>query len=111
MSDDGKYNGYTNYETWAVKLWIDNDQPSQEYWLEGARISLTEAPDNGDPGTIFTREERATFDLADALKEWHEENTPSAFGVFADLLNASLGRVDWQEIATSLIADAAEIPA
>ena len=21
-----KYNGYTNYETWNVALWIDNDQ-------------------------------------------------------------------------------------
>jgi hypothetical protein len=23
---DARYNGWTNYETWAVKLWIDNDE-------------------------------------------------------------------------------------
>lgn len=24
--ENNKYNGYTNYETWNVALWIDNDQ-------------------------------------------------------------------------------------
>ncbi len=24
---DRKYNGYTNYETWNLKLWADNDEP------------------------------------------------------------------------------------
>jgi hypothetical protein len=28
------YNGWTNYETWLVKLWLDNDQWSQEAMLE-----------------------------------------------------------------------------
>ena len=24
------YNGWTNYETWAVKLWMDNEEGSYE---------------------------------------------------------------------------------
>ena len=26
------YNGWTNYETWNVALWIDNEESSQGYW-------------------------------------------------------------------------------
>lgn len=26
MSADGTYNGYANYQTWNVVLWIENDQ-------------------------------------------------------------------------------------
>lgn len=26
MSNDKTYNGWTNYETWLVNLWIQNDQ-------------------------------------------------------------------------------------
>ena len=26
------YNGWTNYETWAVALWIGNEPGSYEYW-------------------------------------------------------------------------------
>ena len=26
-----RYNGWTNYETWLVNLWMDNEQGSQEF--------------------------------------------------------------------------------
>lgn len=32
-----KYNGYTNYPTWNVKLWIDNEEGSYNYWHDAAR--------------------------------------------------------------------------
>jgi len=25
------YNGWTNYQTWAVKLWMDNDEGAYRY--------------------------------------------------------------------------------
>lgn len=28
------YNGWSNYETWNVKLWIDNEEGSYDYWRE-----------------------------------------------------------------------------
>ena len=34
--EEKRYNGWTNYETWAVNLWIDNDQGSYTYWREQA---------------------------------------------------------------------------
>lgn len=86
------YNGWSNYETWVVKLWMDNESGSQDYWREEAAQYLdSECP-------------RA--DLADALKGWHEENMPELHGVYADLMNAALGSVDWHEIATNLLSEA-----
>ena len=38
--DEKKYSGWTNYETWLVKLWLDNDQWSQEKMLELTYTSL-----------------------------------------------------------------------
>ena len=34
MEKEGTYNGYTNYETWAVALWMDNDQGSYAHYRE-----------------------------------------------------------------------------
>lgn len=30
------YNGWTNYETWCVSLWLDNDSGSYDHWRERA---------------------------------------------------------------------------
>ena len=31
-NDDTVYNGWSNYETWTVYLWLSNEADSQEYW-------------------------------------------------------------------------------
>lgn len=95
------YNGYTNYETWAVSLWIDNDQGSSEYWREQAQ----EHWDNAVADTASARDENAACNLAEQLKEEHEEGMPKVDGLWADLLNAALSEVNWHEIATGMIEE------
>lgn len=101
MSNDTKYNGWTNYETWLVNLWMDNEQGSSEYWNECAQ----EAYDNADSDTSFTREERATLNLADTMKDEHEEAQPEVTGLWADMMNAALSEVNWYEIAEHYIEE------
>lgn len=89
------YNGWTNYETWVVKLWIDNDG-SSDYWAQMADDCL--ATDEGEANTS----------LSDILKEAHESELPKVEGFAADLLNAAMSEVNWYEIAESLLNEAKE---
>jgi SOS response regulatory protein OraA/RecX len=102
------YNGWANYETWAVKLWLDNDQDTQEYWHDAAREALAQPNDSG----VLNDAEHARYTLAERLKDEHEEQNPLQElrhpSVYSDLLAAALGSVDWSEIAQSLLDDIGE---
>ena len=80
-----KYNGYANFETWCVMLWIDNSQAVYNYFINIAR-------------------EKETHETMDILKEYFEENSPliNEASLYADLLNGALSVVNWHEIATLL---------
>ena len=87
---DNTYNGWTNYETWNVNLWMDNDG-SDSYWRERAE------------------ELRDVSDLAREMRENWDENNPFEISgeanAYSDLLSAALRSVNWYEIAEHYIAD------
>lgn len=99
------YNGWTNYETWVCKLWMDNEQGSQEYWNERAK-EATETPVQNQ---YMSRDRRIVGTLADTLKAEFEEQAEAWMhdqaSFFADLVNAGLSNVNWYEIAESLLED------
>jgi hypothetical protein len=113
MSDEQGYNGWKNYPTWAVNLWLANDEPLYREALEKAREAVEDAPQdlNAIPdgvtgrGPIWTVEETARFRLADTLKDWVSDDLAPDLGASfsADLLGYALGCVDWEEIAVSWI--------
>lgn len=77
-----RYNGYTNYETWCVNLWLEND----------------EATYNAVKG-MAECEERS-FRLANNIKEFTSGLLPDLGGTLAaDLLGAAMESVNWVEIA------------
>lgn len=115
LPEPQKCNGWTNYETWCVNLWMSNDAGSDEYFREIAQEvydDSTEELRSDGQTVLFTRDEVATRNLADRLKEEHEErqNELTVTGVFADLLGAALGEVDWHEIASHYIDDVDKEP-
>ena len=109
--DSKKYNGWSNYETWAVKLWMDNEQSSYHYWQEATQEAWNEAK-NKHPNQFMNRHDNARLILSERLKDEHDNQSghpvfAAADGsVYADLLNAALSEVDWHEIADSLLEDA-----
>ncbi len=97
MAND--YNGWTNYETWVVNLWMQNDETSSAQYRQLAQ----EMYEQSEANSINTREVVARYSLAEALKADFDENTPETEGVFADLLNSALSEINWYEIAGNLL--------
>ena len=77
------YNGWSNYETWNLHLWLSNDEGSQAMAEELCQgVELHEA--------------------ADRLQHWADEYVAGlglAPSFASDLLVASLSSVDWHELA------------
>jgi hypothetical protein len=93
------YNGWTNYETWAVNLWLMNEEPSYTYWCERTREVLANSDDIADLG-------EATGKLAAELREVIEEECSiEGASLAADLMGAALCEVNWHEIARSFVED------
>lgn len=100
------YNGWTNYETWNVKLWIDNEEGSYNYWRERSQEAWDKA--KGEDLKERTLEAERTIELA--LKDEFEEAEADLLkragceaSVWADLLGTALSEVNWREIADSMI--------
>lgn len=94
------YNGWTNYETWNFKLWLDNDQASYNYWRDNTRQIL----DTAISSEYFTARDNAIKDLAEMLQAHAEEEAPDwGASTYADLLNAAISEINFYEIAKSMI--------
>jgi hypothetical protein len=105
---DKTYNGWTNYETWNVSLWLDNDQGSYSFWNERAQEVYNDAEAN----SYQTREQAAVNDLAAELKDQIEEASQdmleasgNSASMFADLLGAAISEVNFYEIAEHYIEE------
>ena len=91
------YNGWTNYETWAVNLWMGE---SSSYWEDLVRDIIQQEGIEDRNALVYQ--------ISLALKQQHEDDMPQTEGVFADLLGASLSQVNWYEIAESIAETAIE---
>lgn len=75
------YNGWKNYETWLVNVWLNNEEPSY-YMLEELKAEPIDA-----------EEKVARLEEAVRSMYWFEP-----YGIVADIVNVALVSVDWLAI-------------
>ena len=103
--DQGSYGGWSNYETWVIRLWAAQDNEAHEL------AKLTRVEVSTKKVLTVKQKNRAAFLLQDRLvshchaqaDEWLGETRRAS--VFLDILNHSLQRARWSEIAQSLLED------
>lgn len=104
MSTDDTYNGYTNRETWAVALYINNDQG----WQESVHEALRSAEDI-DPyraAEIIKENVETLLDPQQYRAEFGEQQPEALTVVLYDI--GSLYRVDWDELGRVFLEDLKE---
>jgi hypothetical protein len=101
-----EFNGWTNRETWATMLHIDNDQGLLETAIGYAREQVENHEES---------EEINPYYLGELIREWIEdevliyENIQTTHATYLMLTDiGSLYRVNWREIADTLISYAKE---
>ena len=85
-----KYNGWTNYETWCVSFWLNNEYHSH-HWLSD-----------------LANEDGEDYHKAETLKVYVSEDCNPLVDtatMFTDLLNGALSEVNWIEIIKSAKED------
>lgn len=76
------YNGWTNYATWCVNLWLTNEPDSEETLRMLAQMAAS----------LGFR--------ADRIEGYVRDSLPlDGASLATDLLQSTLGRVNWREIA------------
>lgn len=96
MSD--KYQGWANYPTWCIHLWITNDEPMYLEWTRAA-ASAVKATNTHKEARWLLRDQ-----LMEHFNEAMEDDT-TVTGFWHDLLGYALDQVDWDEVAESLLED------
>lgn len=78
--DQQRYNGWANYNTWLVNLWITND----EYTEEGLRLAVRYGGHDG---------------ARDYVDELLDDSGIASGTMWYDMIRSCLSEVDWREIA------------
>ena len=91
-----EYNGWSNYETWCVNLWLTNEQGTCDDLSDIIRQSK-----NGEDG------ENGIGNASLRIQDYVKENMVPDLGaaMAADMLGAAMCEVDWFEIAENHMED------
>ena len=92
--EDKTYNGWTNYPTWCINLWITNDQGLDSMVRERAEECLADA-DGVPADALYDLENWLSDELCEVGGDYGL--VPELEGFPADLMGYALGEVNWRE--------------
>lgn len=92
------YNGWENYETWNVSLWLSNEEGLYNNTQDMARE--------------YEYSAHGAYELGEALKAYVDDlaettcpGSRTGASFVCDLLGSALSEVDWEEIAKHLLEE------
>ncbi len=104
-----KYNGWSNYETWNFKLWLDNDETVHNYIIDEIKKIKAIGYD------------AEAYEVSNFLRSYIDDNMPNLNvstrsqskygsmcdkqGFYLDILNTALRCINTYEIAESYLED------
>ena len=107
-----KYNGWTNYETWNFKLWLDNDETVHNYIIDEIKKIKAIGYD------------AEAYEVSNFLRSYIDDNMPNLNvstrsqskygsmcdkqGFYLDILNTALRCINTYEVAESYLEDLKE---
>lgn len=112
---DQRYNGWANYETWAVGMYLDGNYTGEGTYravleLVGEEINAYADEYEGEPELS---EAACRTRVADALQRWFDDelyaDDRDMPGIVADLLRAAIDEINWRELAEAKLTEVAEV--
>jgi hypothetical protein len=104
--DPEEVSGYSNYPTFHVALFLSNNRPQYDQARELAKMAFAKGTDSADPnaqseGILWLADELETLVTEGYISlEAREEDAKTQSEILInELLSASLGRVNWRELA------------
>lgn len=106
MAEDQKYNGWSNYETWCVSLWLSNN----EYDYLNIQEKIAELKKTPEIYTFDGLQDPMKRPIKNSLSDWLKEiiveNNPiEKASVYLDLLTKAIDNVDFNEIAENYLEE------
>ena len=108
-----KYNGWSNYETWNFKLWLDNDETVHNYIIDEIKKIKAIGYD------------AEAYEVSNFLRSYIDDNMPNLNvstkgqsvhgsmsdknGFYQDILNTALRDINTHEIAESYLEDLKQV--
>ena len=108
-----RYNGWSNYETWNFKLWLDNDQDVHNYIINEIKKIKAIGYD------------AEAYEVSNFLRSYIDDNMPNLNvstkgqsvhgsmsdknGFYQDILNTALRDINTHEIAESYLEEIREV--
>lgn len=97
--EETKHNGYTNYPTWLIASYLDNNNEMYQHYAEVIKEICEENTDDFIIEGILTQTIREDFAIIfERIRLAIEDNNE---GIFSSMLNYIRGTINWREIARS----------